>query len=228
MPVSRARSARLSNCAERSAAARRKRSKSRRLVTCRSCRRIPLQVGRHVGPEEALRVDVPVLVQLWKAAAHQEALGGQIGMRRLRLGERERLELDDRGAARQRIGDRLHQAERLRGRSAGRRRSARARESTAVFRCRNSPGAYCTSSRTTGGGCRARKVSGSRSACSASLGRSSVTKAWSGKSPPHQAGLPGLPGAGQQHDRPRRGALQEKRLDATVESTSCKFYDYID
>ena len=35
---------------------------------------------------------------------------------------------------------------------------------------------------TTGGGWRARKVPGSRSACSASLGRSRVTNPWSGNS----------------------------------------------
>ena len=75
---------------------------------------VPFQVGRDVRPQEAFRVDIAILVQLREAAAHQELLGGQIAMRRLGLGERERFELDDGGTARQRIGYRLHQAERLR------------------------------------------------------------------------------------------------------------------
>jgi hypothetical protein len=54
--------------------------------------------------------------------------------------------------------------------------------STAIFKCRNNPGAYCTSSRITGCGCRCSKATGSFSACSASLGKSRETKRWSGNS----------------------------------------------
>ena len=75
---------------------------------------VALQVRRHVGPKESFRFDVHVLVKLGEAATHQELLDGEMRMRGRSFRERERLQLHDAGASRQRVGDRLHEAERLR------------------------------------------------------------------------------------------------------------------
>ena len=216
MPVSRARSARLSNWAERSAAARRKRLEVAQARDLQELPQVPLQVGRHVGPEEALRVDVPVLVQLRKAAPHQELLGAQIRMRRLRLGERQRLELEDRGAARQRVGDRFHQAERLR---AGEEEGAVAPALAIDRRLQVPEQAGRILHLVQDDGRRVPREKGVRVALGLLRLARQVERHESviREEPPHQAGLPGLAGAGQHDDRPRRGPLQQKRLDATVD-----------
>ena len=137
-------------------------------------------------------------------------------MRGLRLGERERLERDDGGAARQRVRDRLHQAERLRpGQQEGAvapalaidRRLQMAEEPGRVLHLVDDHG---------------RRVAREKRAGIA-LGLFRLARqierdeAVVGKQPAHQAGLPGLSGAGQYDGRPCRGPLQQERFDLTID-----------
>ena len=86
---------------------------------------VPFEIGRHVGTEKTLGVDIEILVELGKPAPHEKRLNAEVRMGRTGFGKRERFELDDGGAPRQRIGDRLHESERLRaGQEEGARASA--------------------------------------------------------------------------------------------------------
>ena len=177
---------------------------------------VSFQVRRHVRAVEPFRVDLQVLVQLGEAAPHHELVGGEARAGGLRFGERERFEGDDRGAAGQRVGNRLHEAERLRpGEQEGaaapafavhrrlqmpeepgrvlhlvddhRRRMAREKGARVAFRLLRL----------------ARQVEGDEGVA--------------GEQPAHQARLPGLAGAGQHDDGPRRGPLRQERLDLPVD-----------
>ena len=174
---------------------------------------VPLEVRRHVGPEKTLRVDGQVLVQLRKPAADQELLDGEARMGRSRLGEDERLELDDAGAAGaagERVGDRLHEPERLRpGEEEGAGATAVsvdrglqvAKEAGRVLHLVHDDGRRIPREERRGVAFRllrlARQIQGDKGVFR--------------EQPSHQTRLPGLPRARQHDDRPGCGPLPEER-----------------